>query len=96
MSGNFLLTGQHPDAVSREQLHGAAGEEQQARRIAAALRFAFTILDAIPAPIITHFLKEAEGQNYRGFPLAGFLIFPNARSGAAEVRRGKRQAAAFT
>jgi hypothetical protein len=30
------------------------------------------LLDAIPAPVITHFLKEAEGQNYRGFPSAGF------------------------
>src|SRR5436305_3976638 len=34
------------------------------------------LLDAIPAPIITHFLKEAESQNYRGFPSAGFSFFP--------------------
>jgi hypothetical protein len=34
------------------------------------------LLDAIPAPIITHFLKEAESQNYRGFPTVGFLFFP--------------------
>src|SRR5947208_11019326 len=34
------------------------------------------LLDAIPAPIITHFLKEAENQNYRGFPAAGFSFFP--------------------
>src|SRR5215468_2243779 len=34
------------------------------------------LLDAIPAPIITHFLREAEGQNYRGFPSAGFSFFP--------------------
>lgn len=34
------------------------------------------LLDAIPAPIITHFLKEAEGQNYRGFPSPGFSFFP--------------------
>ncbi len=34
------------------------------------------LLDAIPAPIITHFLKEAEGQNYRGFPAVGFSFFP--------------------
>jgi S1-C subfamily serine protease len=34
------------------------------------------LLDAIPAPIINHFLKEAEGQNYRGFPFAGFSFFP--------------------
>jgi hypothetical protein len=32
------------------------------------------LLDAIPAPIITHFLKEAESRNYRGFPSAGFLF----------------------
>src|SRR5881409_595141 len=34
------------------------------------------LLDAIPAPIITHFLKEAESQNYRGFPSVGFSFFP--------------------
>src|SRR5881296_1689242 len=34
------------------------------------------LVDAIPAPIITHFLKEAEIQNYRGFPSAGLSFFP--------------------
>jgi S1-C subfamily serine protease len=34
------------------------------------------LLDAIPAPVINHFLKEAESQNYRGFPSAGFSFFP--------------------
>jgi S1-C subfamily serine protease len=34
------------------------------------------LLDAIPAPIITHFLKDADTQNYRGFPSAGFSFFP--------------------
>ncbi|MDQ6625891.1 MAG: PDZ domain-containing protein [Verrucomicrobiota bacterium] len=34
------------------------------------------VLDAIPAPIIAHFLKEADGENYRGFPSAGFSFFP--------------------
>jgi hypothetical protein len=34
------------------------------------------VLDAIPAPIIAHFLKEADDQNYRGFPSAGFSFFP--------------------
>jgi len=34
------------------------------------------LLDAIPAPIITHFLKEADSQSYRGFPSAGFSFFP--------------------
>src|SRR5438477_743346 len=34
------------------------------------------LLDAIPATIIGHFLKEAESQNYRGFPSAGFSFFP--------------------
>ena len=34
------------------------------------------LLDAIPAPIITHFLKEAESQKYQGFPSAGFSFFP--------------------
>jgi len=34
------------------------------------------VLDAIPAPIIAHFLKDAEAQNYQGFPSAGFGFFP--------------------
>ena len=34
------------------------------------------LLDAIPAPVITHFLKEAESHNYHGFPSAGFSFSP--------------------
>jgi S1-C subfamily serine protease len=34
------------------------------------------VLDAIPAPIIAHFLKDAAGPKYRGFPSAGFGFFP--------------------
>ena len=34
------------------------------------------LLDAIPAPIITHFLKDADSQHYQGFPSAGFSYFP--------------------
>ncbi len=34
------------------------------------------VLDAIPAPIIAHFLKDADTHNYRGFPSAGFSFFP--------------------
>src|SRR5438874_9844554 len=34
------------------------------------------VLDAIPAPIIAHFLKDAETQHYRGFVSAGFSFFP--------------------
>src|SRR5438128_6636353 len=34
------------------------------------------LIDAIPAPIITHFLKEAESEHYRGFPAVGFSFFP--------------------
>ena len=34
------------------------------------------LLDVIPAPIITHFLKDAETQHYRGFPTPGFSFFP--------------------
>src|ERR1700724_4398259 len=34
------------------------------------------LIDAIPAPIITHFLKEAESEQYRGFPAVGFSFFP--------------------
>lgn len=34
------------------------------------------VLDVIPAPIIAHFLKEAAGEKYRGFPSGGFSFFP--------------------
>src|SRR5690242_3861981 len=34
------------------------------------------LLDAIPAPIIAHFLKDAEDKKYEGFPSAGFSYFP--------------------
>ncbi len=34
------------------------------------------VLDAIPAPVIAHFLKDAAGPSYRGFPSAGFAFFP--------------------
>src|SRR5213596_2279792 len=34
------------------------------------------LVDAIPAPIITHFLKDAETEQYAGFPSAGFSFFP--------------------
>jgi S1-C subfamily serine protease len=34
------------------------------------------LIDAIPAPVITHFLKESESDHYRGFPSAGFSFFP--------------------
>src|SRR5437763_6514447 len=33
-------------------------------------------VDAIPAPIIAHFLKDAEQEPYEGFPAAGFGFFP--------------------
>jgi hypothetical protein len=34
------------------------------------------VVDAIPAPIIAHFLKDAEKSPYQGFPYAGFGFFP--------------------
>src|SRR3954462_15114767 len=34
------------------------------------------VLDAIPATLITHFLKDAERGQYKGFPWAGFGFFP--------------------
>jgi S1-C subfamily serine protease len=34
------------------------------------------LVDAIPAPIITHFLKDAEKTPYEGFPAVGFAFFP--------------------
>ena len=33
-------------------------------------------LDAIPAPIIAHFLKDAAGAKYAGFPSLGISVFP--------------------
>src|SRR5436189_6447468 len=50
------------------------------------------MLDAIPAPVITHFLREAEGQNYRGFPSAGFTFFPTRDPALREFasEKGKR------
>jgi S1-C subfamily serine protease len=33
------------------------------------------VLDAIPAPIIAHFLKDAAKEHYAGFPSAGFSFF---------------------
>ena len=50
------------------------------------------LLDVIPAPVITHFLKEAEGQNYRGFPSAGFSFFPTRDPALREFagEKGKR------
>src|SRR5947207_6325097 len=44
------------------------------------------LLDAIPAPVITHFLKEAEGQHYRGFPSVGFSFFPTRDPELREFR----------
>ncbi|HEX4665985.1 MAG TPA: PDZ domain-containing protein [Chthoniobacterales bacterium] len=34
------------------------------------------VLDAIPAPIIEHFLKDAAGPKYHGFPSLGISFFP--------------------
>src|SRR4030095_3636390 len=50
------------------------------------------LLDAIPAPVITHFLREAEGQNYRGFPSVGVSFFPTRDPALREfaAENGKR------
>src|SRR5712675_3107941 len=50
------------------------------------------LLDAIPAPVITHFLREADSQNYRGFPSAGFSFFPTRDPALREFagEKGKR------
>ncbi|MGB9474711.1 MAG: PDZ domain-containing protein, partial [Candidatus Udaeobacter sp.] len=49
------------------------------------------LLDAIPAPVITHFLKDAERQNYRGFPSAGFSFFPTRDPDLREFAGEKRE-----
>ncbi|OLD74465.1 MAG: hypothetical protein AUF68_00225 [Verrucomicrobia bacterium 13_1_20CM_54_28] len=48
------------------------------------------LVDAIPAPVITHFLKDAESQNYRGFPSAGFSFSPT-RDPALREFAGEKQ-----
>src|SRR5213595_885794 len=48
------------------------------------------LLDAIPAPVITHFLKDAQSQNYRGFPSAGFSFSPT-RDPALREFAGEKQ-----
>jgi len=47
------------------------------------------LLDAIPAPVITHFLREAETENYRGFPSAGFSFFPTRDPALREFASAK-------
>src|SRR4030095_6114300 len=49
------------------------------------------LLDAIPAPVITHFLREADTQNYRGFPSAGFSFFPTRGSSVRQYAGVKGQ-----
>ena len=43
------------------------------------------VLDAIPAPIIAHFLKDAESQHYQGFPSRRLFLFSDARSAVAQL-----------
>src|SRR6266478_6679139 len=56
------------------------------------------LLDAIPAPVITHFLKDVQTEHYRGFPSAGFSFFPTRdpqlRSFAGE--KGKQRGVYIT
>ncbi len=49
------------------------------------------VVDAIPAPIIAHFLRDAEKHPYQGFPLSRVRFFPDPRPATAEVRRTNRQ-----
>ncbi|PYI40502.1 MAG: hypothetical protein DMC57_10065 [Verrucomicrobia bacterium] len=50
------------------------------------------LMDAIPAPIIAHFLKEAAKPKYEGFPTVGFDYFPTRdpqlRKYAGETENG--------
>ena len=77
---------QHSNAVSREQLHGSAGQEQQARRIAAALRFALTTARCYPGAGHHAFLKGSRRSELSWFPIGRLLIFSDAGSRAARVR----------
>ena len=49
------------------------------------------VLDAIPAPIIAHFLKDAETDHYRGFPSV-VRFFSDARPTVAQFCRSNRKA----
>ena len=50
------------------------------------------VLDAIPAPIIAHFLKDAETRALPWISFRRIRIFPDARSAIAQVCRTNRQA----
>ena len=50
------------------------------------------VLDAIPAPIIAHFLKEAETDNLPRFSFRRLQLLSDARSATAEICRANRQA----
>src|SRR5215471_12128333 len=70
------LPGQHSDAVSREQLHGATSKEQQARRIAAALRFALATARRHPSARHHAFFKGSRRSELSWLPIGRLLIFP--------------------
>ncbi len=50
------------------------------------------VLDAIPAPIIAHFLKEAEAEPISRVSVGRFQLLSHARSATAEVRWPDREA----
>jgi hypothetical protein len=85
-----------PDAVSREQLHGASWSRTTSSP-GLLLRYdsRSQLLDAIPAPIITHFFKDAEGQNYRGFPSAASHFFRRAIRRCASSRAKRASAGVY-
>src|SRR5262245_52755799 len=74
---------EHSDAVSREQLHGSASQEQQARRLAAPLRFALATARRYPGADHHAFSKGSRRSELSWFSIGRLLIFPDPGSRVA-------------
>jgi len=73
----------------------------QGRLVALAIMQSEKAVQAVPAPVIEHFLEDASSKHYRGFPTAGFeakpLVEPNYRKilGVGGRRGGVRVVRVF-
>ena len=85
------------DAVSRKQLHGSAGQEQQARRVAPALRSALAGPRCDSRADHRAFFERAGKPKLSRLSLGRIFILSDARSATAPVCRAKpANRAAFT
>src|SRR5262249_51449157 len=71
------LPNQYSDAVSREQLHRSAGQEEQARRVAAALRFAVATARCYPGPSNQPLFKGSRRSELSWLSVSRVFIFPD-------------------